>query len=102
MLSIPLDRKQSWNINPVKCFKKCTDDGTCTFNAHFWRYFATDDALDFQLDENEDRTFYMMGYFETYDLEYEGKRRYNAGQGDDIKVLMGRIRDYEVIATGAV
>ena len=97
VLELPMDRKNGFNINPVKCFKQCTEEGICTLNAHFWRFFdSKDPEKDFLLDEDEDKTFYMMGYFELYDLEYEGKKRNGAGMGDDIKVKLGRIRDYEL------
>lgn len=48
-----VDRKQDFNINPVKCYKKC-ENGVCKFNAHFWRFFETDDSKDYQFDENDD------------------------------------------------
>ena len=38
---------------------------------------------------------YLMGYFEVQDAEYSGKRRLGVGMGDDIKVKVGRIKDYE-------
>ena len=47
VLELPMDRKNDFNINPVKCFKQCTKDGICTFNAHFWRFFETKDGKDF-------------------------------------------------------
>ena len=37
----------------------------------------------------------MMGYFEIQDLEYRGEKRLAAGMSDDIKVKLGRVRDYE-------
>ena len=46
VLELPLDRVQNFNINPVKCYKKCDADGYCTFNAHFWRFFETKDGKD--------------------------------------------------------
>ena len=64
VIELPLDRKNDFNINPAKSFKQCNQKGECTFNAHFWRYFDTGDPKDFLLDENEDKTFYMLGYFE--------------------------------------
>ena len=97
VIELPLDRRQDFNINPFKCFKRCTEDGVCTFNAHFWKFFDTkDEAKDFLLDENDDKTFYMMGYFEIQDLEYRGEKRLAAGMSDDIKVMLGRVRNYEL------
>ena len=64
VLELPLDRVQNFNINPVKCYKKCDEDGFCTFNAHFWRFFETKDGKDHQLDENIDKLAYMLGYYE--------------------------------------
>ena len=64
VIELPLDRKNDFAINPAKCFKQCKDNGECTLNAHFWRYFDTGDPKDYLLDENEDKTFYMLGYFE--------------------------------------
>jgi len=46
VLELPLDRVQDFNINPVKCWKRCDSDGICTFNAHFWRFFQTKDSKD--------------------------------------------------------
>lgn len=98
VIELPLDRRQDFNINPVKCFKKCTPDGVCQFNAHFWRYFDSGDQwTDYVLDENDDKTFYMLGYYQTYQLitkDKEGERT-GAGLSDDIMVRMGRIKDYE-------
>lgn len=37
-----------------------------------------------------------MGYFDTYNLESQGKWRHTFGMSDDIKVKLGRIRDYEL------
>lgn len=37
----------------------------------------------------------MMGYYEILDLEYEGGKSVAAGMSDDIKVKLGRIRDYD-------
>ena len=67
VLELPIDRKQNFNINPVKCFKKC-EDGVCTFNAHFWRYFETKDNKDYQFDPLDDKLFNMLGYYEINDL----------------------------------
>ena len=43
VIELPLDRKNDFNINPAKCYKQCTQDGVCTLNAHFWRFFDTKD-----------------------------------------------------------
>ena len=96
VLELPLDRVQDFNIMPVKCYKQCDDNGECKFNAHFWRFFETNDGKDYQLDENFDETFHMLGFFEVYDLEYGLERRLGAGMSDDIKLKMGRVRDYEL------
>ena len=95
VVELPLDRRQDFNINPVKCFKKCSPDGTCQFNAHFWRYFDTGDYwTDYTLDEQVDKTFFLMGYYQAFSLS-GSRERTSAGLGDDIMVRMGRIKDYE-------
>lgn len=95
VLELPLDRRQDFNLNPVKCFKKCTPDGVCQFNAHFWRYFDSGDYwTDYVLDENEDKTFYVLGYYQAHSLEGSQKRT-ASGLSDDIMVKIGRIKDYE-------
>ena len=103
VFELPPERLQDFNINPVKCFKECDEQtGICRFNAHFWRYFETGDGSDIQLSEDDDKVVYMMGYFEVQDSEYDGKRQLGAGMGDDIKVKVGRIKDYEEEMSGAV
>ena len=94
VLELPLDRVQDFNINPVKCWKKCDEDGICKFNAHFWRYFTTKDNKDNQLDENIDKLAYLLGYFEIESIQ-DGKV-VSQGLSDDIKIKIGRIRDYEL------
>ena len=89
-VEVPLDRLQDFNVMPVKCFKKC-ENGICTFNAHFWRFFQTKDDKDYQFVEEEDRLMFMMGYFEVRSIKTGVILA--KGQGDDIKAKMGRIRD---------
>jgi len=47
------------------------------------------------LDENVDKTFYVLGYYETYKLNEHSDRK-SKGLGDDIMIKMGRIKDYEL------
>ena len=97
VLSLPLDRRQDFNINPVKCFKKCDKFGVCEFNAHFWRFFDTGDAKDYLLDQNNDKTFYMLGYYEIYDINNRSVlglgERTSAAMSDDHMITMGQYRD---------
>ena len=96
VLELPLDRNQDFMIMPPKCFKKCDIDGICQFNAHFQRKFETGDKYkDYQLDENVDKTFYVLGYYETYKLNNRSETK-SKGLGDDITIKMGRIKDYEL------
>ena len=96
VLELPIDRKQNFNINPVKCYKRC-ENGVCTFNAHFWRYFETKDNKDYQFDPLDDKTFNMLGYYEINDLTaIKGRERIGAGLSDDVRAKLGRIRDYEL------
>lgn len=94
VLELPIDRVQDFNINPVKCWKKCDADGICSFNAHFWRFFETKDGKDNQLDENVDKLAYLLGYFEIESILTGAV--VSQGLSDDIKIKIGRIRDYEL------
>lgn len=46
------------------------------------------------LDENEDKTFYVLGYYQAYSQE-GSQLRTASGLSDDIMVKIGRIKDYE-------
>ena len=50
------------------------------------------------MDENDDKTFYLLGYYDVIVFDYGRDKLWAAGLSDDIKVRLGRIRDYETLS----
>lgn len=61
------DKSGEWTINTAKSYKLCTSRGNCTFNAHFFHNFWTNDTEnDYRIGQGTNVLYEAYGYAASY------------------------------------